>query len=47
MLVSQVVPLKPGGAAQVKALTPSVQVPPFWQGYAAHSSMLVSQVVPL
>jgi hypothetical protein len=28
-------------------LTPSVQVPPFWQGFGAQSLMLVPHVGPL
>lgn len=34
---SQVSPLKPAGHWQLKLLTPWVQVPPFWQGWEAHS----------
>ena len=29
------------------ALTPSVHTPPFWQGFAAQSSMFVSHAAPL
>jgi hypothetical protein len=47
MSVLHVAPLKPGAQAQVKAFTPSVHVPPFWQGWLAHSSMFVPQVAPL
>lgn len=37
--VSQRVPVNPGGQWQVKLFTPSVHVPPFWQGYEEHSSI--------
>jgi hypothetical protein len=46
LTVAQVAPVYPAGQAQVKLLTPSVQVPPFWQGLDAQSSMLVAQVAP-
>ena len=29
----QVAPVQPGAHVHVKELTPSVQVPPFWQGF--------------
>jgi hypothetical protein len=41
MLVWQCKPLNPGGQAHAYALTPSVQVPPFWHGVEAHSLMSV------
>ena len=33
LLVAQVAPVQPGAHVQVKELTPSLQVPPFWQGF--------------
>lgn len=32
-------PVKPGGQKQENMLTPSLHVPPCWQGWLAHSSM--------
>ena len=45
--IVQVVPVQLGGHVQVKLLTPSVQAPPFWQGFGAQSLMFVPQVTPL
>jgi hypothetical protein len=37
---------QPDAQMQVKPLTPSLQVAPFWQGFEAHSLMLVWQKAP-
>jgi hypothetical protein len=39
LLVSQLVPVKPGTHVQLYESTPSTQVAPFWHGELAHSSM--------
>ena len=41
LLVLHSVSVKPATQVQVYPLTPSVQVPPFWQGFEAHSSISV------
>jgi hypothetical protein len=46
MFVPHVVPEYPAAQLQVKLATPSVHVPPFWQGLPAQSLMLVWQFVP-
>src|SRR4051794_35589486 len=44
---AQVAPTTPDAQAQLKESTPSVQEPPFWQGFGVHSSMSVAQVAPV
>ena len=39
LLVSQLLPSNPAAHVQVYVLTPSVQSPPFWQGFGWQSSM--------
>ena len=39
LLVSQLVPSNPAAHVQVYVLTPSVQSPPFWQGFGWQSSI--------
>ena len=39
-------PLNPGGQVQVNPLIWSLQVPPFLQGFEAHSSMFSVQCIP-
>ena len=43
---SHLVPPQPFGQVHVKLFTLSAQVPPCWQGLAAHSLMSVSQFLP-
>ena len=39
LLVVQVAPVQPAAHVQVNELIPSVQVPPFWHGLGAQSSI--------
>ena len=47
MIVSQDMPMYPGGHWQAKELLSSVHVPPFWQGLGVHSSTSVWQDDPV
>ena len=46
MFVSQRAPVKPVGQSHEKLATPSLQKPPFAQGFGVQSSRFVSQSVP-